>query len=426
MRFQTKLFLDRLLGNFICFLLIPIVFVLGKIFRIDHSINSQNVKNIAVAKYYGLGTITQSVPMLKALKSKYPNAKLFFITRPQNKELVSLIPYIDTILFINDSNLFALLKTSLKLIFDLRFKYPKIDLFFDLELFSSFGVLISLFSMARNRLGFFWAKGTNFKAHIYTHLMYFNFNRPVRLSHVQLARLGGADINFPTTLLPFEIPQPAKISAHKKLDALFGAKKKKILAINVNASELSLARRWPISRFSKIAQMFLSKDICILLLGAPSEKNYTQQVIDKISDEKLKENIFNVCGYFSLTELLYLMPSFDCFLTNDTGLMNLAYAQNAKVISIYGNNLPEMVHVDNGVNIALYKPSYCSPCLYIFDSPPCKNRRVCMLNISVEDVACAVIEVINRPKPARKEDDIDCLISDDKNYLLGTLRRMKQ
>jgi ADP-heptose:LPS heptosyltransferase len=256
--------------------------------------------------------------------------------------------------------------------------------------------------------------------------MYFNFSKPVRISHVQLARLalerGGADINIDTALLPFEINEKIHSSAAEKLDKLIGSSSYKgFIGINVNASELSFARRWPIERFAQTAGHFAKEGYCVLLFGSPQEKEYTQKLITLSPDN----NIFNVAGYFSLTEVLSLLAKLDCFLTNDTGLMNLAYAQKAKVVSIYGNNSPQMVHVDNGINIALYRDSYCSPCLYIFDTPPCGDRQVCMLNVNTDEVICAVKKVIETPreKMQLKEMSHMAVVDENSGYILGELNR---
>ncbi|MDR1952201.1 MAG: glycosyltransferase family 9 protein [Elusimicrobiota bacterium] len=427
MKFQTKLFLDRLFGNLICLALLPFVFLFGKILRIDHSIKSDNVKTIAVAKYFGLGSITCAVPMLKALKERYPFAQLIFISRKENRQLLELIDYIDKTFFIDDKNILSLFISSARLFFNLR-KDARIDLFFDLEVFSSYGVLISLFSLARNRLGYFWAKSTELKTYIYTHLMYFNFLMPVRLSYIQLARIGGVNVDCQTSLLPFNLDENVKISADNKLKKLIAPSHlsyDKILAFNVNASDLSFARRWALENFAQTAIHFANKGYDIILLGSASEKNYTQKVKDFVSGDNGADKIYNAAGYFTLSEVLVLLPKFSAFLTNDTGLMNLAYAQNAKVAALYGNNLPDFTSVDNGVNIALYKKSYCSPCLYIFDKPPCGDKAFCMENIKTDEVICALETLLNTKVGQVKESvEMDCqIISEKQNYLFGTLRK---
>ena len=175
--------LDSLLGRLACLFLIPFVTGLGKILRRDHTMTDRNVCTIVVAKYYGLGSITHAMPMLKALKERFPHARLVFVTRKGNEKLLGIIPHVDGVLCIDDLNLATLASSNFKLL--VSFVRLRVDLFFDLELFSSYGAFVSLCSLARNRFGFFCSKNTDYKSWIYTHLMFYNFQMPVRLCYTR-------------------------------------------------------------------------------------------------------------------------------------------------------------------------------------------------------------------------------------------------
>ncbi|MDR1695845.1 MAG: glycosyltransferase family 9 protein [Endomicrobium sp.] len=424
MNIKTKLFIDRFFGQIFCFTLVPIVYCSGKILRIDHSINNNNVKNIAVAKYFGIGSITHSVPMLKALKRKYPSAKLIFITRVNNKELLPLIPYIDETLYINDSGFVKLFISSLKVLFKLQRK--RIDLFFDLEVFSSYGTMMSVFSLARNRFGFFWAKSTGFKIWLCTHLMYFNFNMPLRMSYMQLSHLAKTDTAASIDLEPFNLDETIYASAREKIGKIFANDASKLFCINVNASDLSYTRRWRLENFAKTALHFAEKGYNILLLGSQDEKEYINTIYDFITAGKeITCRIYNAAGYFSLKEVLAVLRLCDIFLTNDSGLMNLGYAQETKTVSIYGASIPQFVHIDNGVNAAIYKKTYCSPCVHIFDTPPCGNLSVCINNITPPEVIDTVENVLKTDKKSSHAAfPLKGIIAGENNgYVMGTLIR---
>jgi hypothetical protein len=216
MRLELKIWLDRTLGLFLCFLLRPLVYFLGKALRRDHGIARGKVKCIVVAKYFGLGSIVHAMPMLRALKTQYPEAKLVFVSRLASRPIMPLIPDIDEACFVDDSGFFALASSNLRLFLALYRR--KVDLFFDLEVFSSYGALVSLFSLARNRYGFFCSRNTDFKSWIYTHLMFFNFQMPVRLCYLQLARAAGAE--GAANLLPLEVSASVRQSALARLRAI--------------------------------------------------------------------------------------------------------------------------------------------------------------------------------------------------------------
>jgi ADP-heptose:LPS heptosyltransferase len=421
MQFKAKLFLDRTLGHILCLFADIAAWIIGKILRRDHSIDYNNIGVIVIAKYFGIGSITHCVPMLRALKNKYPRVKLIFITRKSNREIIELIHYVDKALYIEDKSIFALFISNIFLIFNLW--REKIDLFFDLEVFSAYSTLVSLFSLARNRLGFFWAKSTWFKTFSYTHLMYFNFSMPLRMSYMQLAKFCAVS-DASLDLEPFNLTQKVHLSAHDKLDTIVKQEHKGLIGINVNASELAYIRRWSLKKFAYISSYFADKGYGILLFGSKDEEEYIEKIFDLLpKDAKIRNSLYNIAGKFTLPEILVLMNSLACFITNDSGLMNLAYAQKTKTVSIYGANYPDYVHIDNAINVAIYKHVYCSPCLYIFDKPPCVDHPFCIENISEQEVINAAENVLTNNinfQYTKKE-----IITYDKNndYVLGTLRR---
>ena len=57
-------------------------------------------KTIVLIKFWGLGSITLSLPLIKSLKQQYPSTKIVFVTLDKHRELLELCPLIDTILSI--------------------------------------------------------------------------------------------------------------------------------------------------------------------------------------------------------------------------------------------------------------------------------------------------------------------------------------
>ena len=69
-----------------------------------------------------------------------------------------------------------------------------IDLYFDLEVYSAASSCLSLLSLARNRFGLY-RHSAGFKRGLFTHLLYFNVNMPIRQIYLQL--LGMASVEGP-------------------------------------------------------------------------------------------------------------------------------------------------------------------------------------------------------------------------------------
>jgi uncharacterized delta-60 repeat protein len=150
-------------------------------------------ERIVVAKYLGIGSILQATPMLKGLKNKYPNSQLIFVSLKSNKSLLSHYEFIDEVLYVDDSSIIKITVTSFRLILELISR--KIDLFLDLEVYSTYGSLMCLFSCSKNRLGFV-LQDRDYKGFIYTHLLYLNTSLPIRHCYSQLGQLAGMEPSY--------------------------------------------------------------------------------------------------------------------------------------------------------------------------------------------------------------------------------------
>lgn len=420
MHLSLKVLIDHTIGRALCYGLFPFVRILGLLLRRDHNIRRDNVNVIAVAKYYGLGSIIHAMPMLRALKVQYPEAKLIFITRKNNQSLFANFRYVDEVLYVNDDSFLSLAISNIRLFASLIRR--RVDLFFDLELFSAYGALVSLFSLARNRMGFFCGLETDFKTLLYTHLMYFNFQMPIRACYLQLARFADIASDASSDLVAPVIDDAIRTAARAKLnDMLSGTSdKRKLLAINVNASELLLERRWMLERFETVARHFAQHSYHILFVGSSEERPYVQKIVSRMTD--MSDRIHNVAGRFTLSEFLALLQECDALLTSDAGIMNFAYALNLPTVSLWGPGDAKQYHIANAWTRAISKPVYCSPCIYRFYQPPCRGNNLCMSLIEVDEVVSALDSLL-KGKQDDKRLDVPCTVSIDASGIpLGSLR----
>lgn len=74
----------------------------------------------------------------------------------------------------------------------------------------------------------------------------------------------------------------------------------------------------------------------IVLLGGPDNKEEADKVVKAIN-----KNIFNTCGAYNINQSASLVQQANVILTPDTGLMHIASAFKKKIISVWGNTVPE-------------------------------------------------------------------------------------
>jgi heptosyltransferase-2 len=110
--------------------------------------------------------------------------------------------------------------------------------------------------------------------------------------------------------------------------------------------------------------------------------------------EKIKEavgnKIYNACGNFNLNQSASLVKNAKTIITHDTGLMHIAAAFRKKIISVWGNTVPEfgMYPYFAGENskIVEVKNLKCRPCTKIGFSTCPKKHFNCMNQINEDEI----------------------------------------
>ncbi|MCK5171450.1 MAG: glycosyltransferase family 9 protein, partial [Bacteroidales bacterium] len=125
----------------------------------------------------------------------------------------------------------------------------------------------------------------------------------------------------------------------------------------------------------KIISICNKIDKPILLLGGPDNKDEAEGIKNAVG-----KNIFTTCGSYNINQSASLVKQANVILTPDTGLMHIASAFKKKIISIWGNTVPEFgmypYHPDSNSEIMEIKGLKCRPCSKIgFTQCPKKHFK---------------------------------------------------
>ena len=92
--------------------------------------------------------------------------------------------------------------------------------------------------------------------------------------------------------------------------------------------------------------------------------------------------VFNGCGQFKLDESASLVQQANWIITHDTGLMHIAAAFKKRIVSVWGNTVPELGMYpylpDPSSKIVQIKGLSCRPCSKIGYSKCPKSHFKCM------------------------------------------------
>ena len=125
----------------------------------------------------------------------------------------------------------------------------------------------------------------------------------------------------------------------------------------------------------------------IIILGGPSDTDSAKR-ITTLSNNK---SIIDLSAKISLNQSAYLVKKSTLIISHDTGLMHIASAFKRKIISIWGNTIPELgmypYMPDKQSEIFEVKNLSCRPCSKIgYNSCPKKHFK-CMKKQDVEGIA---------------------------------------
>lgn len=154
-------------------------------------------------------------------------------------------------------------------------------------------------------------------------------------------------------------------------------------------AEYGPAKRWPIERFAeaanKISKRLQPRQSEWFLFGAPGEAAMGEDL-----SSRLEVSHQNRVGKTSLSELISELQNCDLLLTNDTGTMHLAAALGVQTVSIFGSTEPSLTGPVGNRHRTLRNHVPCSPC---FKRECPLGHYDCMIGVSVDQVAEAVVEV---------------------------------
>ncbi len=402
MKTRYKLLIDRIVGLPISWALNVIARGLGGVLRRDHTVTRENTRTIVIAKYVGMGSILQATPLIRSIRAAFPEARLILVTGDGCRRMAERLEFIDKIISVDDSGLFRVASSSLRAMATLI--KERVDLYFDLELYSAYASIMALLSLARNRVGFFRVSAGHKRGN-YTHLMYFNARNPIRYVYLQLGRLVGCQPVEPDRLERMRIDDRDREEVANQLAPLL-AGRRGYFVVNPNASDLLIERRWAAEKFAELIERLVAlHELPVVLIGTAAERPYVSQLVDHIREGR--ERVLNLAGQLSLGHLFALLDGTRCVITNDTGPMHMALALGAPTVGLFGPGDPRHYGWVAPQVRMVHKPLYCSPCLYEVNEPPCQGNNVCMKRITVEDVLNAVESVLMAPADSTRGEGID-------------------
>ena len=392
--------LDDWFGPILCF---PIqVFLRLKAFLPlpQPNLPDQDVRLIVLQKYFGMGSTLHAIPLIRALRYRYPDAVIVFITFKPMEPVCRVCALADEVVVIPTDSIVRFAFKVVGALLNLRRR--GVDLTIDLEFFAKFPLLISVLSGARIRLGLFQR---NIRpSGILTHPIYYNTYRPLR--EIFFAFAMALNIERQKAFFERTLPSGDELTQSDWRKELGLDVPSSLVVINPNAGEMAVERRWPKESFIQLIRLMLQHypQHHYVLIGSSSEREYTLDV-EREACKGMGRTITNLAGRTGLTELFDLLSTASLVISSDTGPMHVASLYGTPLVTFFGPETPVVYGPVNANALVFYSEEmYCSPCLNVYDGKRCVRGKdctsaECLERISPEDVFTAIQAWIKRGGP---------------------------
>ncbi len=318
-----------------------------------------------ILRFSSIGDIVLTTPVVRNLKQQVEDAEIHYLTKSQFKTILVNNPYVDKVHVLDKS-----IKEKAE-----ELKYEHFDYVIDLHRNIRTARLknrLKIISFSFNKLN--WEKWllVNFKKN--------------KMPDVHIVD------RYLDTLNVFNI-----VNDHKGLDYFIPEKDE----VNISTISEELEKGYVgvvVGAFHNTKKLTKEKivSVCkklnkpVVLLGGPENKEEAEEITNAIG-----KNIYNVCGKYNINQSASLVKQANVILSPDTGLMHIASAFKKKIVSVWGNTVPEfgmypyMPHPDS--EIMEVKGLKCRPCTKI-GFTQCPKKHFKCINDLDEDYIARKIE----------------------------------
>lgn len=321
------------------------------------------MKKILLIRFSSIGDLVLTTPVIRALKQQITGVELHFLSKKQFGTVLEHNPYLSKIHLLDD-NLTALIE-------DL--KKEKFDLIIDLHKNLRTNIVkrkLGLKSISFDKL--------NFKKWL---IVKWKINRLPNKHLVDRYFDALKPLNIKNDLLGLDYFEGEENKT--TIERLPEAFQSKYVAFALAGTYFT--KKIPFEKWEEMARL---SPLPILFIGGPSEKELGEQLA-KID---IKTPVLNTCGSYNLNQSAALIKGAELVISGDTGLMHIAAAYKKKIVSLWGNTIPDfgmypyIPQQKEKVIILENKDLKCRPCSKLGYNQCPKKHFDCMMSLDVSNV----------------------------------------
>jgi heptosyltransferase-1 len=342
---------------------------------------------ILLVKLSAIGDVVQTLPVLAALRRRYPDAHLSWMVGEAASDLLSSHPLLDQVIVFPRRH-FGKLSSSPRdwprLIdeaggFLRRLRSQEYDVVMDLQGLLKSGILARL-SKGECRLGFAGGRELS-SVFLNRRLPPYDADEHAVLRYLRLAAALDAPVQEP------EFPLGVGRAETEKVGCLLrdaGSGSRPILCLNPGATWAS--KHWTAEGFAAVADIcFRRWNMFSVVLGGAVDRDLTRDIA-----RLARSPVLDLAGRTDLRTLAAVYQRARVVVSTDTGPMHLAAAAGAPVVALFGPTAPWRTGPFGRMNQVIRLGLSCSPCL----RRRCRDPR-CMAGITPHQVIEAIGKAVD-------------------------------
>jgi len=391
--YAVALWIDRWIGTAICALLAVVKR------RSPETLASGDVGKVLLLKMWGMGSIVLASPLFEQIRGRYPRARIDFVTLRENAPILELYPQLEKTFTIDlGRGIPRFLLDTVGTIQAIR--RERYDVILDLEFFTRFSAIFSLFARARRSHGFS-AKG-KWRGRLHDVEVPFNAYNHVAQNFLDLLQGDPMDpvdevlVTRADALPGVRAPQRAWDNCERILREDPAWKPHDpIVVVNPNAGDMALERRWPPEQVAELLRhLCAQRRVNVVVTGSKAEREYVESVV---AASGTPQRILNLAGLISIVELVALFEHAAVCITNDSGPLHIAAAAGTATVALFGPETPTLYGPlrsrDAQRHVVHYQRLACSPCMFVHDNKVLScwfAQAKCMTGITPKAVLASV------------------------------------
>lgn len=319
--------------------------------------------NILVYSTTALGDYMFNSPALRAIRQRYPQARITLVAHPKYKHLLTTRDFYDDVLFWSNK-----VNDMLTLVKQARQRKPQLAILLHSHL--PYDIVSAAMAGCEYIVRDNYAKPIGKMARWLVFGLDF-FDEHVIARKMKLVEALGAQTDNTAMALPCSYESQPKQEGKIRVGFQLGASTR--------------VRCWPPEYYAALAQKLLAKDdrVEIVLIGSEPEVLLADALMQNM-DAASADRIVNFVGKTTLPQLLGVIASMDLLVTGDTGPFHLAISLHVPTISLFVTEDPRRSgpYQDRELHEYIYLP---------LSDPRVTDREAPLKAIAVEDVFDRVV-----------------------------------